>query len=256
MRSAGVLLVGVLLGTLTTTGACTESRTIDPPPASASPPAPPDPVDLLVGAITKTRVTTVRFTIDVALGGVAMLHGTGAIDPANNSQSSTLTATGDGSTTHEQTVTIGADLYVKQDDRKNWWHVDAKRLAVMPGPGGGDLRDPTALASYEQVVATAHSTGTGRYEGTLDYAKLIKEAVGDPDAQVAKSPFSAVPFIATVDGQGRLTSIATTMPAAAGVPAITKTVRFSDFGAPVTIETPPAGQTEDAPTDLFPPIGG
>jgi hypothetical protein len=253
MRSIRVVLIGFLVATLATAGACTNARTISRPLAGASP-TPTDPVKVLVDAIHNTRATSLTFTIDIAGGGVTMLQGSGAIDAAKRRQSSRMQEVIDGVSTLEQTVTIGNDLYVKDDDDAHWMHADATRIATMTVPTVGDLRDPTGLRSYARAVATVRRAGDGQFEGTLDFTQPVPPDPADLGAPMNLGPPGPVPFTATVDDQHRLTSIVITVPATPGVPAATVTVHFVDFGAPVTVEAPPAAQTVEAPKDRFPTV--
>src|SRR5690242_3320135 len=121
MRSSRLMVVGVLAGALATAGACARPGTnaapvaeasAAPGPSSPSPsPSPPDPTAAFTGAITTTRTTSATFTVDSDIAGVAVMHGTGAIDPANHRQSTTITVTADHKTMHTQAIVIGTDLY-------------------------------------------------------------------------------------------------------------------------------------------------
>jgi hypothetical protein len=256
------LLAAVLVTALATTGACNERDTSAVPLATASETpgptrSPADPMTVLVDAITKTRVATRSFTLETGVGR-DILHGTGVMDPASRRQSIAMTSTVGGKTSHEQAIIIGADLYIKADDpprgvsRTKWMHVGPGKFVPLLAPGQGDLHDPTGFTSYSTAVATAHRTGPGQYAGTLDYGNLIRQATADPNASITPGPFDAVPFTAVVTEDGWLSSYTITMPAAAGIPHTTVTVRFSGFGAPVTIQAPPAGETQEAPPNLFP----
>ena len=262
----GCVLVGVMAGasacarpgTGTTNAAPVAEASAAPSPS----PSPPDPSVALAGAITKTRATPLTFSIDTAIGGVAAMHGTGAVDPADHRQSMTMTVTADHKTEHARAIVIGTDLYLKTDEpppgvsRKKWMHVDISKLAGLSSTGLGDLSDPSGLESYAKAVATVHLTGPGQYEGTLDFSKLAAASIAESFGPIGGDAIKAVPFTATTDEQDRLTSIVIKMPSiGAGMPATTLTARFSDFGGPVTIQAPPAAQIQEAPKNLFPSFG-
>jgi hypothetical protein len=264
MRPIRVVLVGIVVGALATAGACTTSKTrptISPLKAGASPsPAeaadPADsmrPLDVVIGATAKTRDTTLKYTVDIAAGSTVVLHGTGVIDAGSVRQSGTITETLDGSTSHEQAIAIGTDLYVKDDDHRHWLHADATRFAPEEVPAVGDLRDPTGLRSYGRAVASARRTGNRQYEGMLDYLQAPPET-RDLGVPLYMGPRTPVPFTAAIDEQDRLNSIVIKIPPIPGVPALTVTVHYTGFGVPVTIEAPPAAQIDTAPKDRFPPI--
>jgi hypothetical protein len=166
-------------------------------------------------------------------------------------------------TMHAQAILIGTDLYLKMDQpppgvsRKKWMHVNISKLPALASSGLGGLGDPSGLGSYAKAVATVHRTGPGQYEGTLDFSKLVDASIVGSIGPIGGDAIKAVPFTATTDEQGRLTAMAINMPATgAGTPATTMTARFSDFGAPATIQAPPAAQTQEAPKKLFAAAGG
>jgi len=263
MRSSRMVLAGVMVAVLVGAGACARPGTNVGPAAAVSDapspsPSPVDPVAELADAISKTRVTTLTFTIDSGRPGVGKLHGVGASDPANRRQTLTMTITADGKTTHEQVITIGTDLYLKSDEpspgvsRKKWMHIDTAKAGGLSADQFGGLTDPSGLESYAKAATTVHRTGPRQYEGTLDFTKMAPAMAAGSIPSTIGDAVKAVPFTATTDEQGRLTSMVIKMPSMGeGMPATTGTVRFADFGAPVKIQAPPKSQIVEASKDSF-----
>jgi hypothetical protein len=263
--SSRVVLAALTVAVLAGAGACARpgvnvepATAVTESPSPSPSPSPVDPLAELVAAISKTRATTLTFTIDGGPADVGNMHGAGAVDPANHRQSMTMTITDNGKTTREQVVTIGTDLYMKSDDpppgvsRKKWMHVNMAKFGGSAIDELGDLTDPSGLESYAKAATTVHRTGPGQYEGTLDFTKMSPElATGTISSNVGDA-FKALPFTATADAQGRLTSMVIKFPSMGdGMPATTVTTRFSGFGAPVKIQAPPKSQVQEAPKDFL-----
>jgi hypothetical protein len=267
MSSSRAVLIAVLATVLVGAGACARPGVNVAPATGASDspspsPSPADPMAELAAAIAKTRASTLTFTIDNGTAGLATMHGTGATDPANRRQTLTMTVTAGGKTMHEQAITIGTDVYLKMDQpipgvsRKKWMHVNAAKVAGLSSTEIGDLNDPSGLESYAKAAATVRRTGPGQFEGTFDFTKLAPASVSESITSMFGDAMKAVPFTATVDDQGRLTSMVIKMPSMGeGVPPTTVTVHFNDFGVPLKIQAPAKSQVQEAPKSLFSPPG-
>ncbi|MGH3738125.1 MAG: hypothetical protein ACRDT6_21315 [Micromonosporaceae bacterium] len=124
-----------------------------------------------------------------------------------------------------------------------------------------DAGNPVGNADYLLAVSDGvKETSKGTYEGTLDLkkyaetyakpeeAKELKEILKDlgPEAQ-------KVPFTATVDDAGRLTSMTTTMKITQDGEKVTveQEMKYSDFGTKVDVEKPPADKTQEAPASMY-----
>jgi hypothetical protein len=89
----------------------------------------------------------------------------------------------------------------------------------------------------------------GHFTGVIDGTKRPGQA--GTSAAVFGDAWKALPFEATVDERGHLTSITTHVPAVASMPATTSKVTLSDFGKPVTITAPPASQVKELPESYY-----
>jgi hypothetical protein len=270
MKSSRILLLTIGLSSVVAfAGACgatsggASGATSGGPAASSGSSAPAavapgDAKDALVTATTKTQGTTSTFTLKSTIGTT----GSGKLDPTNKVFSSALDATALGKTVHTESVVSGTDIYLKLSlqlpgvDPNKWIHVDTTKAKSLAAFGLGDPSDPTATKAFAASIVSAQSTGNGTYKGTIDLTKNPAIALST-QMQQAGDAVKAVPFEATIDGQGYLTQIVTHMPAlGATVPASTTTVTFADLGKSVTIDVPAKADTQEAPAALYAVIGG
>ncbi|ROO91180.1 uncharacterized protein DUF1396 [Actinocorallia herbida] len=139
---------------------------------------------------------------------------------------------------------------------KPWMKVDLADAAAAAGAGDalGPIQqtDPNTLATLfaasSDVVRvgeeTVEGTQTVHYKGTVDTAALA----ADPATKEAAANFGAdgvVSFEIWVDGDDLMRKAVASI-TADGVPA-ELTMLFRDFGKPVTITPPPAGEIAAAP---------
>jgi hypothetical protein len=269
MKSSRILLLTVGLSSVVafagacgaTSGSASGGTSGGPTAGGSSAPAaiaPGDAKDALVAATTKTQGTTSTFTLKSTIGST----GSGKLDPTKKVFSSTLDATALGKTVHTESVVSGTDIYLKLSlqlpgvDPNKWIHVDTTKAKSLAAFGLGDPADPTATKAFAASIVSAQSTGGGTYKGTIDLTKNPAIALST-QVQQAGDAVKAVPFDATIDGQGYLTQIVTHMPAlGATVPASTTTVTFSDLGKSVTIDVPTQADTQEAPAALYAVLGG
>jgi len=151
---------------------------------------------------------------------------------------------------------IGEDFYVngflEEDD--TWVRLDLSQMAEEETLSR--LANPIVSANYLLAVAEAEEVSDGRYEGTIDLVEFVEQYASEEErAYLANVPeeFTAVPFEATVDDEGRLTSLRMTLTLdfEGGTTEVIQEVEFSDFGIPVEVETPPADQVIEAPAGLY-----
>jgi hypothetical protein len=96
------------------------------------------------------------------------------------------------------------------------------------------------------------STGDRKYTGTLDLTKATDADIVDKKivkdlGEAAKS----VPFEATLDDKGRLSSLKINVPAGTKTKAQTWEVTYSDYGTAPKVEKPPAAETMEAPQAVY-----
>jgi hypothetical protein len=244
--AAGLALVGCTGPTPAPTG------TPSAAPSSARPSPTADRAETrAAGAALSSAVRKLRATSFAFDGGSGIARVTGAYDPGRH------TGRFDGSfgIGAGEALVIGPTLYVRgvAEDPDLWLRIDTRRLA--PGNVLAQATDPTVPTGYLDAVSAARRTGPGQYAGTIDVARLAKAAGSDRNARellalLGTDP-SAASFEATVDGAGRLATLAVTVTRRGSTAATTVTTRYHDFGTPVEVAAPPADSVRDAPQQLY-----
>ena len=207
------------------------------PPASAS--------DELAAAARKLNETSMKMTLD-STGSKS----TGSLDPQRKLGEMTMTVSAAGRELEIQIRTIGTDVYLQADglpgtEGGKWLKIDGQRLAgstfdVFPE------NDPAGTQRILDALSDIKKDGPGQFSGTID---LNRTSTNKAAAASLGEKFTALPFTATVDDQGRLTS--TSIDISPAEPSAGKTTAtYSDFGTTVTVEPPPAGDTVPAPDDV------
>jgi hypothetical protein len=272
MKSGRRVLVALaLIGTLTMTACGTTSATVtvddgsagsvdDSPAASPSPAA--DPVAVLTASITRSKDASLKYTISSRIATVTT-DGVGEVDAATHSESLTMAVASSTRSVHEQITVLGTDMYLKMDvpiqgaDATKWIHLDLARLRSLASLGFSDPWDPTNLSAYGKDLITVQQSSPGQFQGTVDITKAPLPSLTSALLAQFGDAFKAIPFQATTDDEGRLTSLTIQMPAlGADIPASTTKMTFSDFGTPVHVQAPPAAQTQEAPDAVYQLFGG
>ncbi|MGC4745567.1 hypothetical protein ACLQ28_07880 [Micromonospora sp. DT201] len=153
---------------------------------------------------------------------------------------------------------IGDAAYIKSeslDGEKPWMKLDLTKLKP-----NSTLRQSFDMKSQTGIiggVVSAQEASGGRYTGVADLGKAAAAASTDAgmreglesSAKLAKDP-TAIPFEATLDAEGRLTALSYTIATKTLGDLVTE-MRMSDFGKPVTVEAPPASETEAASAEMY-----
>jgi hypothetical protein len=237
-RIIGLIALGLVL----LTGCKTDTK---PPEAPATTPA-ADAVTVLKESLTKSIESTVQLDATVT-SGPFVIQFTAALDPGAQALNFVMTKP-----EPLELLGVGANLYLKPGGSDDWLQVDVNRLKPT-----SQLRQALDVRSQTGImggIVSAESVGPGQYKGVADLNKAVAAA---PESQrqsleaaatIAKNA-SAVPFEATVDDQGRLTSLKYTIEAPPG-PVVTE-LTLGKFGEPVTVTAPPADQVRPAPDSLY-----
>ncbi|NJC68293.1 hypothetical protein HC031_00950 [Planosporangium thailandense] len=206
--------------------------------------------DEVIAAADKLRTTRYKFSTDG--GGFAVQ---GAADPANKVVTMDAAM---GMTV----LMVDGQIYLKLPanlpgagalggDGK-WLHVDAAKFAAGklgiqdPGDPGGAYNNLKGATSV-QKVSDKH------YKGTLDLTKTPAFAGNSKLGSTLGDSAKAVPFEATVDDNGYLSSMDTTM-TVNGTP-IKQHTTFSDFGTKVTVAKPAPSEVTEAPESIYGAVG-
>ncbi|WP_432986917.1 hypothetical protein [Dactylosporangium sp. CA-233914] len=141
-------------------------------------------------------------------------------------------------------------------DGKKWLKVDPSKVKNSDMISAADVKDPTGLSVLPTLVTQATTTDGRSFTGTLDVTKE-SFALVDKDALKGLGDLAkAVPFTATVDDKGYLTSVKVSVPAYSGTKADNVTITYTGFGAPVLAPTPAASEMIDAPESAYSLLNG
>ncbi|MEV1285782.1 hypothetical protein [Micromonospora sp. NPDC049679] len=112
--------------------------------------------------------------------------------------------------------------------------------------------DPAGADEIFKAIVDATKTGEGAYSGTADLSKATEAGMVDEDlVKELGAQANAVPFEATLDPQGRLTSLTLKMPAAGKTKAHDVQVAYADYGSATPPQKPAASQTQEAPAEAY-----
>ncbi|MEU9509499.1 hypothetical protein AB0D32_24830 [Micromonospora sp. NPDC048170] len=251
LTTTGVALVAAL--TLGLTGCATERDTDTPAGnggATGAAPASSAPAEAraeLTAAAQKLSQQSVKMQLKSSV-----VNGSGVMDPATKSGDMTMKMGPEGTF---RILMIGNDAYLKitgmEGMPKKWMHMDATKLGKSGQLNLMPEGDPGGAKQMIDSVVDVEKTAPGHYSGILDYTRTKAE---DKSIQALGDKAKAVPFTARVDDQGRLVEFAIdtqVLHESLG----TMITTYSDFGAPVTVQKPPASDTQAAPQELIESLG-
>ncbi|HET8659500.1 MAG TPA: hypothetical protein VFM55_10935 [Micromonosporaceae bacterium] len=236
------------------TGCGTDS---DEPGTTPSPT--PAPKDALIASVAELQKTSFAFEMKVAEA-----TGTGSVDPAAKAATMKMDFSDAKSEFLMEMLLLADDFYLKLNfgDLKlpgmpppdKWQHVDKTKLTNLEALDLDITKDadPAGAKEIFDAIVTAEKTGDRQYKGTTDLSKATKAGVVDEDAVKALGDQAkAVPFEATLDDQGRLTNLKLSIPAAGTAKAQVWEVTYSNYGAAVKLEKPPASEIQEAPKSVY-----
>lgn len=154
---------------------------------------------------------------------------------------------------------LGAELNTALKVPTKWMHIDPGKVTdsqmlkeMSVEFGNAEKVDPVGSGIILKNLLTAERTGDGAYSGTVDLSKATDAGLVDEDVVTKLADKAkAIPFTATVDGQGRLTKLTLDIPAAGEVTAHKLEATYSDYGSATEAQKPPAGQTLEAPASAY-----
>lgn len=202
---------------------------------------------------------SVKFTMEGTTAGQTLKgQGAAVFDGANTKMSMTMDMMGQ----QIEVRLIGTTMYMKMpagmpgaDPSKPWMKLD---LSGMPGAGQIENSDPTKmletmLAAGAEIKNSEQTELDGQqvthYSIEVDTAKMMEKmggASGQVPSGMEKMPMEVwinaenLPVQVEVDmaGQGKMT------------------MKYSDWGSPVTVEEPPADEVGELPGGGLPGAGG
>jgi hypothetical protein len=219
--------------------------------------ADPNAVAALSAATAKLGTTSFKVTASSGSG----FKLTAAVDPVKGTGTADVVASGPNAQLTVKTLLIDQDLYVQVPGvtkAGTWTHLDVSRLPEGANVGlrPGQI-DPVNTAKLLDSATDVHATGSNSYAGTLDLTKAVGLAgVDQVTVDEVGGKAQQVPFTVGLDDQGRLSVLTINLPAMGGQQAQPLEVLYSDYGTPVTVTRPAAGQVTEAPDDLYKSLGG
>ncbi|WP_238009561.1 hypothetical protein KZZ52_26800 [Dactylosporangium sp. AC04546] len=142
---------------------------------------------------------------------------------------------------------------------KKWMHIDRAKVKDTEGlPLKGDAADALGLKELLAGAQGVQVSGDRRYTGTVDVTKT-QESMVSVHEDVIKAlgdKAKAVPFIATLDSEGRLTELVLDVPVAGDNPAHQLKLSLSKYGTATVPAKPAAGEYVEAPDNVYDSLGG
>jgi hypothetical protein len=137
---------------------------------------------------------------------------------------------------------------------KKWMRVDPAKIK-----DGGDVpvaydneTDPGEAGAVLRAIVDVRQTGAGKFAGTTDLTQQgTADIVDDARLKALGEKARAVPFEATVDGQGRLTSTVVKVPAAGQAKAVRYAITYTGYGSTPTPKVPAAGDQQKATAKVY-----
>lgn len=242
MKQRNALLTIALIGGLLLAAGCGETteptRSEQPARATTVVPSPtPDARGELVAALQRSQGVAHRYAVRGSLPEGQSVKGTGAFDPKKRRFQATISVTGGKYPSAGSRIVIGTDSYVRPSGKKDWVHVDLKRVKSDDPFLRFDWVDPTGLKAFTSSIVSvdrAGNTYTGRFDPDGEDTKSFLP-VGAPSIVSIGTPLS--PFTITTDEQGWVTSIRVELTPGTG-PKLTMTTTMSDHGKPSKINAP------------------
>ncbi|GIF74577.1 hypothetical protein [Asanoa siamensis] len=214
-------------------------------PATTSAAAPADPRAELAAAVRKLDGTTMK--ISQKSPGTTS---TGALDAGRRLGDMRMQVSAAGRSVEMEVRAVGSDAYVRAEglpgsEGRKWLKLDGSRLAGTP-LDVFPADDPSGANRLVNALSDISKDGPGRFSGTIDLTKT------SPNKTVAAmgDKVRALPFTATVDDEGRLSSTEIDMTSVDASLGKTTTT-YSDFGTAVNVKAPPAAETVPASDELI-----
>ncbi|WP_305785088.1 hypothetical protein [Symbioplanes lichenis] len=148
----------------------------------------------------------------------------------------------------------GLQSMVDMFSGKTWMKVDMSKVTE-----NAELKVDFANPDLTGVSDLLKTASTAEREDDVITGKLDVTAAGDDTHLLGQSAFAgvdatagkAVPFEATLDGDGRLTKLVLDMPKTSDAEAGKWTVEVSQYGSAAQQEAPPADQVQEAPDSAY-----
>jgi hypothetical protein len=215
-----------------------------PPPTSSAPQVPAKAA--LASAFKKLEQQS--FKAEQTMDGLVSMKGTSAMDPAAKKADVTI-ETGVGDTKIKVVMrSLNNEIWVKMSGvpglADKWMHVPADKVKK------GSSLDPYKFdtSQLSNALVSAERDGASGFKGTMDVT--VSGSLGEDAVKQLGDKAKAVPFTATVDGQGRVSQFTLDMNSVVPGMGSMKTI-YSGYGDPVTVSPPPASEVIEMPAQLI-----
>ncbi|MDG4767589.1 hypothetical protein O7632_26365 [Solwaraspora sp. WMMD406] len=213
-----------------------------------------DAREALIAATTKLNEDTVQVAMTMAMGANGSMEATGSLDPVNKRARYEMFMGVGSELMKINMIMLEQDLYMRiaGDEMAEmsdvWLHVDTSKI---PDGSAFDMMpdgDPAGAANMIEGLVDVEWTSDTTMSGTID---MTKSSTADPEMLDALGDrATAVPFTATLDDEGRLVELVVdTASLAPGMGTIE--ARYSNFGAPVSVEAPTDGEIMPLPDAML-----
>jgi hypothetical protein len=209
----------------------------------------PKPAELFAQAVTKFSGQNVKYTIDGGDGGLM----TGQFDATSGGTK----VNGDIDGTKMEILALGNDIYLGglTGDGK-WMHAQASKFKDS-AVSFLILVDPLFGQKFLSAAADVKQDQPTTYSGTIDLTKVTAtgpaKRLADSFAKAAGTGATALPFTATVDASGALSTVKITFPKAdLGGKDLKYDLKVTELGgSAVTVAAPPKNKVTEAPSDIY-----
>jgi hypothetical protein len=139
---------------------------------------------------------------------------------------------------------------------KSWQLLDAAKVKDKSGIGYDGSTDLGYAQLLVQKATGIKETSPGHFAGATDLTQSTEADIVDAKT-LAKlgDKAKAVPFTATIDAKGNLTSLIAKIPAAPGIKAKTYSIKYFGFGATADLAAPAAGEQQQAASVIYQMLG-
>jgi hypothetical protein len=214
-----------------------------------------DPKLALVGSTDALNQES--FKMEMSMGD--LMSASGAMDPAAGTGSVSMSIEAEGMAMDIETIFTETDGWISLGEmgallgvQTEWMHVDQTRLPEggFMGVQPGDT-DPANTAELLQGLGTVRQVDEHSFEGEIDVTQGRSDLLDEEMVAAMGEDATTLPFTATIDDQGRLTSMVIDFPAMPEFPAQSMEIRYFDFGTPVEITPPAADQVSEMPAEFY-----
>jgi hypothetical protein len=218
-----------------------------------------DPVEdpgLVLAASTETLAQE-SFRFELTAG--ELMSASGAVDPAADAGSVTMSLAFGGMAMDVEAVVLGTEMWANLGAfggllgvGEPWLHIDQSRLGESGFAGvEPEELDLVGAAELLKGLGTVEQIDEYTFRGEIELARGSSTVFADELLKALGEESVTLEFTATVDDEGRLTRLVVDLPPTPQVPAEELELRYFDFGAPVEVSPPPADQVTELPEAFY-----